>query len=218
MKEPQLFQTSEVYLPQLNILLGLCENTRYSALLLPDAEADEAMLHTRLPSSEIDDLKASCNSRLSAGVQWLVDGLPCLVLKTGTEVHDFQWLIPLWQPLARPWLQAVERHGGFQMLLQDSDAPSFMTLLHPEVPKADIEKLLTLEVAQKLDRLQSIEAMMLSGFRSLVVMHQDGSRPERIRLAVACDPESAEALHDTYHQGSAQLNRMLRDTSTQTMQ
>jgi len=86
------------------------------------------------------------------------------------------------------------------------------------VPKADIEKLLTLEVAQKLDRLQSTEAMMLSGFRSLVVMHKDGSRPERIRLAVACDPESAEALHDTYHLGATQLNRMLRETSTQTMQ
>ena len=42
--------------PELQALLDLCAQTRYSALL-PPSDQDGAVLHIQLLSSEIDDLK-----------------------------------------------------------------------------------------------------------------------------------------------------------------
>ena len=197
-------------------LLDLCENTRYGALVLDDA-TQEASLHTRLLSSEIDDLTAVRSYPLKARIQAFVEGHPCLVLVSEARLHDFQWVIPLWQSLASEWLQAVQSQGQFQVLLQASDQPEFLSLMRMRVPDGDIKLLLGMDIANKdSDCHNSTDAMLVSGFRALVEQHADLDRASRLRLAVACDPVRADALYETYQRGAALVNELFEDIEIQT--
>lgn len=201
---------------EIQTLLDLCQNTRYGALLL-DEETQEATLHTQLLSSEIDELTSERTTPLKASVQAFVEGHPCLVLEARAHEHDFQWVLPLWQFLARQWLQAVQRQGQFQVLLQGSDKPACLTVMRMRVPEGDIARLFELDTKDKdADWQTSTDAMLVSGFRALVEQHADPQRANRLRLAVACDPVRADALQQTYQMGSGLVNRLFQGMATQT--
>jgi len=187
---------------EIQTLLDLCEDTRYGALLL-DEETQEATLHTQLLSSEIDDLTSARKTPLKARVQAFVEGHPCLVLEVRAHEHDFQWLLPLWQPLGRQWLQAVQGQGQMQVLLRGSDKLECLTVMRMRFPEEGIGLLLALDSTDKdTDWQTSTDAMLISGFRALVEQHADPERANRLCLAVACDPVRADALQQTYQLGS----------------
>jgi len=197
-------------------LLDLCENTRFSALSLDD-ETQEPVLYTLMLSSEIEDLTAVKTYSPKAGIQAFVASYPCLVLTAEARLHDFQWVIPLWHSLARQWLQAVQSQGQFQVLLQASDQPELLSLMRMRVPDRDVKLPLGLDTAdQDSDCQNSTDAMLVSGFRALVEQHADPDKANRLRLAVACDPARADALYETYQLGSALVNQLFEDMATQT--
>ena len=197
---------SQAIQPDMQSLLGLCERTRYSTLL--QHTEHQAVLHTALLSWEIFDRQTHRASRLRVGIQEFLEGYPCLVVDAQASQMDLRWLIPLWQPAARPWLEAVQRQGQLQVMLQASDQPEFVTLLRLNAPSEDIEKLLALETPVLEDFHSCAEVMMLSGFRSMVAIHADPKQARRMRLAVACDPDSAESIYITFQQGAALVNRI----------
>lgn len=198
--------------PSLQSLLDLCELNRYSALIHQTDQ--QAVLHTGLLSWEILDLQSSREPRLRANVQEFLNGYPCLLLETSASQIDLRWLIPLWQTAARPWLQAIQHQGQLRLMLQASDQPEFSTLLSMEAPREDIEKLLALDVPALTDFRACAEAMMLSGFRSMVAIHAHPEQAQRLRMAVACDPASAEAIYITFQQGAALVNRWFDDSAS----
>jgi hypothetical protein len=199
--------------PEMQTLLDLCAQTRYSALL-PPSDKDGAVLHIRLTSSEIDDLKTRREPQLRASIQVFIEGYPCLVLDAAASQMDLRWLIPLWQPAARPWLQAVRRQGQLQVMLQASDRPELVTLLRMDAPVEDIDKLLALNIEASTDLHECAETMMLSGFRSLVTMHAQPEQARRMRLAVACEPAIAESLHVTYQQAAGLVSQIFHEMSS----
>jgi len=196
--------------PELQALLDLCAQTRYSALL-PPSDQDGAVLHIQLLSSEIDDLKTRREPKLRTVIQAFFNGLPCLVLDAAASQIDLRWLIPLWQPAARPWLQAVRRQGQLLVMLQASDRPEMVTLLHMNAPVEDIDKLLALDIKTSTDLHDCAQTMMLSGFRALVGLHTNREQALRMRLAVACDPLTADALHTTFQKGAGIVNHLFRE-------
>jgi len=203
-----------VSLPELQALLDLCAQTRYSALL-PPSDQDGAVLHIRLLASEIDALKTRRDPKLRTAIQAFFNGLPCLVLDAAASQIDLRWLIPLWQPAARPWLQAVRRQGQLLVMLQASDRPEMVTLLRMNAPVEDIDKLLALDIEASTDFRDCAAAMMLSGFRVLVGLHTNREQALRMRLSVACDPLTAVSVHTTFQEGAGMVKQSFREAWSQ---
>jgi hypothetical protein len=203
-------------LPEMQTLLDLCAQTRYSALL-PPSNQNGAVMHLRLLASEVDDLKSRREPQLRASIQEIIEAHPCLVLDAAASRMDLRWLIPLWQPAARPWLQAVRHQGQLLVMLEAIDQPSMVTLLRMKAPAEDLDKLLALDIEASTDFRHCADTMMLSGFRALVGLHTNREQALRMRLSVACDPVTAGSVHTTFQQGAGMVKQSFREVSSPTV-
>lgn len=205
--------SSQAMLPEMQNLLYLCAQTRYSALL-PPSDQEGAGMHIRMLASEIDDLKSRRDPQLRASIQEIIDAHPCLVLDAAASRMDLRWLIPLWQPAAHPWLQAVRHQGQLLVMLEAIDQPSMVTLLRMKAPAEDLDKLLALDIEVCTAFRDCADTMMLSGFRALVGLHTNREHALRMRLSVVCDPLTAGSVHTTFQQGAGMVKQSFREVSS----
>ena len=208
-------------------LLGRCYDFRGAVLLNPDEMAlaarqrDMALpagwgIRTVLSAEELEDLYRDRQPRVRVSVQeWLPD-LPCLTLDVPCRRHHFLWVIPFWEDGARDWLETLAAQGRFTLLV-DAEGGTRSIAMSSQAPlNCDFETMLkTSNVQPMASKLESLEAMVMSGFRAMLDRTSSLPNPQReLRSMVVARDGHAQPILETFLR-SADVGKLMLNLARQ---
>lgn len=208
-------------------LLGRCYDFRGAVLLNPDEMAlaarqrDMALpagwgIRTVLSAEELEDLYRDRQPKVRLSVQeWLPD-LPCLTLDVPCRRHHFLWVIPFWEDGARDWLETLAAQGRFTLLV-DAEGGTRSIAMSSQAPlNCDFETMLkTSNVQPMASKLESLEAMVMSGFRAMLDRTSSLPDPQRLlRTMVVARDGHAQPILETFLR-SADVGKLMLNLASQ---
>ena len=202
-------------------LLDRCYDFRGAVLLTPDEMAlaarqrDMALpagwgIRTVLSAEELEDLYRDRQPKVRVSVQEGLPDLPCLTLDVPCRRHHFLWVIPFWEDGARDWLETLVAEGRFTLLV-DAEGGTRSIAMSSQAPlNCDFETMLkTSNVQPMASKLESLEAMVLSGFRAMLERTSSPQNSEReLRTMVVARDGHAQPILETFLR-SADLGKFM---------
>ena len=192
-------------------LLDRCYDFRGAVLLTPDEMAlaarqrDMALpagwgIRTVLGAEELEDLYRDRQPKVRVSVQeWLPD-LPCLTLDVPCRRHHFLWVIPFWEEGARDWLETLVAQGRFTLLVDARGGTRSIAMSSRAPLNDDFETMLKATNVQPIaSKLESLEAMVMSGFRAMLDRTSSPQNSEReLRTMVVARDGHAQPILETF--------------------
>lgn len=204
-------------------LLDRCYDFRGAVLQTPDEMAlaarqrDMNLAHgwgirSVLSSDEVEDLYGGRAPSVQVAVQQWLPELPCLMLDIPCRRHHFLWVVPLWEEGARDWLETVVAQGRFTLLV-DAQGGSRSIATTSHAPRGcDFEALRKAATVQPMtSMLESVEAMVMSGFRAMLDRTSNPQEPQRaLRTMVVARDGHAQPVLETFLRSADLGNVMLK--------
>lgn len=204
-------------------LLDCCYDFRGAVLLTPDEMTLAARqrditlapgwgIRSVLSADEVEDLYGGRAPSVQVAVQqWLPD-LPCLMLEVPCRSHHFMWVVPLWEEGARDWLETVVAQGRFTLLV-DAQGGSRSIATTSHAPRdCNFEALRKVATVRPMASMrQSVEAMVMSGFRAMLDRTSNPQDPQRaLRTMVVARDGHAQPVLETFLRSADLGNVMLK--------
>lgn len=208
-------------------LLDRCYDFRGAVLLPPDEMAlaarqrDMALpagwgIRTVLNAEELEDLYRDRQPKVRVSVQeWLPD-LPCLTLDVSCRRHHFLWVIPFWEDGARDWLETLVAEGRFTLLVDAQGGTRSIAMSSRAPLHDDFETTFKATHVQPMaSKLESVEAMVMSGFRAMLDRTSSLPDPQRLlRTMVVARDGHAQPILETFLR-SADVGKLMLNLARQ---
>lgn len=192
-------------------LLERCYDFRGAVLLNPDEFALAAKqrnmtvapgwgIRTVLTADEVEELYGDRASKVRLSVQELLPGLPCLTLDVPCRRRHFLWVIPFWEEGALDWMKTLAAEGRFTLMV-DAQGDTRSIAMSSRAPlDDDFETVLkTIQVQPMASKLESLEAMVISGFRAMLDRASNPQEPQReLRTMVVARDGHAQPVLETF--------------------
>ena len=202
-------------------LLDRCYDFRGAVLLPPDEMAlaarqrDMALpagwgIRTVLNAEELEDIYRDRQPKVRVSVQeWLPD-LPCLTLDVPCRRYHFLWVVPFWEEGARDWLETMAAQGRFTLLVDAQGGTRSIAMSSRAPLNDDFETTFKATHVQTMaSKLESLEAMVMSGFRAMLDRTSSLQAPQReLRTMVVARDGHAQPVLETFLR-SADLGKFM---------